>query len=108
MRDEKLRRYFKALADRTRFDIVQELGRTGECSVTDLCLNLGTTQPLMSWHVRMLRNAGVIATRRQGRQVFCSLDRASLAAFQQRFADLIEGQTPLIEPSNARHAPIPG
>ncbi|HZS86689.1 MAG TPA: metalloregulator ArsR/SmtB family transcription factor [Chloroflexota bacterium] len=108
MRDEKLRRYFKALADRTRFDIVQELGRTGERSVSDLCLNLGTTQPLMSWHVRMLRNAGVIATRRQGRQVFCSLDRASLAAFQQRFEALIEGQAPLVEPSSARHAPIPG
>jgi ArsR family transcriptional regulator len=108
MRDEKLRRYFKALADRTRFDIVRELGRLGECSVTDLCLNLGATQPLMSWHVRVLRSAGVISTRRQGRQVFCSLDRASLSAFQQRFEAFIEGQTPLVEPSSVRHAPIPG
>ena len=94
MRDERLRRYFKALADKTRFDIVQELGRAGECSVTDLCLRLGVTQPLMSWHVRMLRYAGVIITRKTGRQVFCSLDGATIAAFQARFGDLVEGRVP--------------
>lgn len=94
MRDEKLRRYFKAMADRTRFDVVQELGRNGESSVTDLCLNLGVTQPLMSWHVRTLRHAGIVATRRHGRQVFCSLDRPSIAAFQARLSALIEGQAP--------------
>ncbi len=94
MRDEKLRRYFKALADKTRFDIVEELGRVGECSVTELCLVLGVTQPLMSWHVRTLRHAGIVTTRRHGRQVFCSLNRPNIAAFQERFGDLINGQTP--------------
>jgi ArsR family transcriptional regulator len=91
MRDEKLRRYFKALADRTRFDVIEELGRIGESSVSDLCLNLGVTQPLMSWHVRTLRHAGIITTRRSGRQVFCSLDHQGIAAFQARFMDLVEG-----------------
>jgi ArsR family transcriptional regulator len=94
MRDEKLRRYFKALGDRTRFDIVEELSQRGESSVSDLCLNLGVTQPLMSWHVRTLRGAGIIATRRRGRQVFCSLDRPGIAAFQARFNALINGQAP--------------
>ena len=94
MRDEKLRRYFKALADKTRFDVVQELGRIGETSVTDLCRVLGVTQPLMSWHVRTLRHAGIVATRRHGRQVLCSLDRPSIAAFQARLAALVEGQAP--------------
>ena len=103
MRDEKLRRYFKALADKTRFDIVQELGRTGESSVTDLCLNLGVTQPLMSWHVRMLRYAGIIATRKTGRQVFCSLDRPNIAAFQARFSDLVEGHGPMPESAATQH-----
>jgi ArsR family transcriptional regulator len=94
MRDEKLRRYFKALADKTRFDIVHELGRIGESSVTDLCVILGVTQPLMSWHVRTLRNAGIVMTRRHGRQVFCSLDRQSIGAYQTRLAALLEGQSP--------------
>lgn len=94
MRDERLRRFFKAMADRTRLDVVQKLSRSGEVSVTDLCLNLGVTQPLMSWHVRTLRHAGIVSTRRQGRQVLCSLDRSSIAAFQVRLSALVEGQTP--------------
>ena len=63
MRDERLRRYFKALGDKTRFDVVQQLSRMSESSVTDLCVILGVTQPLMSWHVRILRNAGIVTTR---------------------------------------------
>ena len=97
MRDERLRRYFKALADRTRFDIVEELGRVGERRASDLCLDLAVTQPLMSWHLRVLRNAGIIKTRRQGRQVFCSLDLAGIAAYQARFTALVEGQGPAPE-----------
>ncbi len=107
VRDERLRRYFKAMADKTRFDIVEELGRIGECSVTELGLGLGVTQPLMSWHVRVLRGAGVLKTRRQGRQVFCSLDRQSIAAYQERFAAVVAGRAPAPEPMTPQPAPLP-
>ncbi len=107
MRDERLRRYFKAMADKTRFDIVQALGRVGESTVTDLCLNLGVTQPLMSWHVRTLRHAGVITTRREGRQVKCSLDRPSIAAFQARISALTEGQlAPDVAPAAVKRSAV--
>lgn len=102
MRDDKLRRYFKAIADKTRFDIIEELGRTGESSVSSLCLGLGVTQPLMSWHVRVLRAAGVVATRRHGRQVFCSLDQKSIASFQERFDLLVQGR---LSPTSDAFAP---
>jgi len=107
IRDERLRRYFKAMADRTRFDIVEELGRVDESSVTALSLELGVTQPLMSWHVRMLRGAGVITTRRQGRQVFCALDRQGIAAYQERFAAVVAGRAPAPEPAAPQRAPLP-
>jgi len=106
MRDEKLRRYFKALGDKTRFDVVQQLSRMSESSVKDLCLILGVTQPLMSWHVRILRNAGIVTTRRHGRQVFCSLDRPSIAALQARFNDVVHGRGPVPE-SAASPLPLP-
>lgn len=107
MRDDKLRRFFKALGDKTRFDIVEELGRTGESSVTELGLTLGVTQPLMSWHVRVLRGVGVITTRRQGRQVFCSLNRQNIAAYQERLTLLAEGRLPVPEPGAPHPAPQP-
>ncbi|MDQ2828480.1 MAG: metalloregulator ArsR/SmtB family transcription factor [Chloroflexota bacterium] len=110
MRDERLRRFLKAMGDKTRFDVVEELGRNSECSVTELSLTLGVTQPLMSWHVRMLRSVGVISTRRQGRQVFCSLNRQSFAAYRDRLDALIAGRTPapdMLEPLPAQRAPLP-
>jgi ArsR family transcriptional regulator len=106
MRDEKLRRYFKALGDKTRFDVVHQLSRMSESSVTDLCVILGVTQPLMSWHVRILRNAGIVTTRRHGRQVFCSLDRQNIAALQARFNALVNGRGPVPEPA-ATPVPLP-
>jgi DNA-binding transcriptional ArsR family regulator len=62
-----------ALANPTRLRIVEQLAE-GEHSVNDLAAQLHVAQPLISWHLRMLRLGGVIRTRREGRQVYCSLD----------------------------------
>jgi DNA-binding transcriptional ArsR family regulator len=43
----------------------------------------------MSWHLRILRKAEVIRTRREGREVFCRLDREAIAAHLRSFARLI-------------------
>src|SRR5919204_4509878 len=66
-----------ALANPTRLRIVEELAG-GESSVNDLAARLRIAQPLISWHLRMLRMGGVVRTRREGRQVYCSLDREAI------------------------------
>jgi DNA-binding transcriptional ArsR family regulator len=66
-----------ALANPTRLRIVEELA-AGESSVNDLAARLRIAQPLISWHLRMLRMGGVVRTRRDGRQVYCSLDREAI------------------------------
>jgi DNA-binding transcriptional ArsR family regulator len=43
----------------------------------------------MSWHLRILRRAEVIRTRREGREVFCRLDRDAIATHFKSFARLI-------------------
>ena len=45
----------------------------GSASVTDLIDHVGLSQPLVSWHVRKLRTAGLVTTRRSGRETVCSL-----------------------------------
>jgi ArsR family transcriptional regulator len=62
-----------AFANPTRLRIVEQLA-DGERSVNDLAAELRVAQPLISWHLRMLRRGGVITTRREGRQVYCALD----------------------------------
>jgi|SRR5579884_860570 len=70
----------KALADRVRLEMVAVLAASDEVTVTDLGATLAAnghlvSQPLVSWHISVLRRRGLVRTRRFGRQVYCSLDR---------------------------------
>jgi DNA-binding transcriptional ArsR family regulator len=87
----ELRAYYRALADATRLRILGELGRRGQVGVSDLSLALGVTQPLMSWHLRILKRARLVTTQRQGRQVLCSLNRSTAAEFEERLHALLAG-----------------
>ena len=90
-RDERheLTDHFLAFANPTRLRILERLGMVGEESVTDLASYLRMSQPRISWHLRMLRVGGVVRTRRDGRQVYCSLDVENLARQRARLEDLI-------------------
>ncbi|MGA8014997.1 MAG: metalloregulator ArsR/SmtB family transcription factor [Candidatus Dormiibacterota bacterium] len=68
----------KALASAARLTIVLELDR-GERCVHELVEATGMTQPLVSQHLRVLRGAGVVRTRRRGREIAYSLTDQHLA-----------------------------
>jgi ArsR family transcriptional regulator len=87
-RDLKL--MLKALADVARLTIVYHLARQGEVTVTALTDMLRVSQPLASWHLRKLRRAGLIQTRRVGRQVYCSLNLQRFQHCLQRLEGLID------------------
>ncbi len=80
---------FRALADASRFKIVHELAACGEMKVSDLAGLVKVSQPLLSWHLRKLRRADLISTRKAGRQVFCSLNRSQLRQCQLLLGELI-------------------
>jgi ArsR family transcriptional regulator len=81
--------HFLAFANPTRLRILQRLGAVGEESVNDLALFLHMSQPRISWHLRMLRVGGVVRTRRDGRQVYCSLDVENIAHERARLDELL-------------------
>jgi DNA-binding transcriptional ArsR family regulator len=68
----ELRTFHKALADVNRLRIVQRLVQ-GPATVGELIDTVGLSQPLVSWHVSRLKAAGVVETKRTGREVFCQL-----------------------------------
>src|SRR5437763_16052909 len=80
----------KALADVARLMIVYHLAHEGEITVTALTDMLGLSQPLASWHLRKLRRAGVVHTRRVGRQAYCSLDTSRYPQRLHRLCPLID------------------
>jgi ArsR family transcriptional regulator len=81
--------HFLAFANPTRLRILQRLGEVGEENVNDLASHLRMSQPRISWHLRMLRVGGVIRTRRDGRQVYCSLDVENIARGRARLDQLL-------------------
>lgn len=60
---------FKALADRTRQDIM-ELLASGEKNVTDICAEFDISQPTVSHHLRILKNCDLLAMRKEGKNVY--------------------------------------
>jgi ArsR family transcriptional regulator len=81
--------HFLAFANPTRLRILQRLGEMGEVNVTELAEHLHMSQPRISWHVRMLRHGGVIRVRRDGRQVWCSLDVENIRLYRQRLDEML-------------------
>lgn len=63
----------KALADDTRLRCVQLIASQGELCVCDLTQALGTSQPKISRHLALLRDANLLMDRRQGQWVFYQL-----------------------------------
>ena len=70
MEDVKI---LQALAEPTRLAIVQQLASDGEvcaCDFTDCC---GVSQPTISHHLKVLRDAGVVQSERRGTNIYYSL-----------------------------------
>ena len=76
----RLRVLYRALGDETRLRAIGLLAEIGPMPVGELSTRVGLSQPLISWHLRILRLAGLIDTRRQGREVIC---RLRTAAFEE-------------------------
>jgi len=66
----ELSRVFKLLADKTRLRILLLLTRHNELHVRALCDLLGQSQPAVSHHLGLLRMAGLIEPRREGKHNF--------------------------------------
>lgn len=79
----ELRAFHKALADVNRLRIVRRLAE-GPATVSELIEHVGLSQPLVSWHLGRLRAAGIVLTRRRGRETICSLRPEAWAEFAAR------------------------
>jgi DNA-binding transcriptional ArsR family regulator len=70
-----LAQLFKLLADETRLRILDMLGARKELCVRDLWERLGQSQPAVSHHLGLLRMAGLVDTRHEGKHIYYRLDR---------------------------------
>ena len=69
---------FHALSDATRLGILEKL-RAGEQCVCDLQDDLDAAQSRLSFHLRVLKDAGVVSDRKEGRWSYYSIVPEALA-----------------------------
>ena len=70
---------FRSLADPTRRAIFERLCRDGEQTVGALTAQAGVSQPAVSKHLAVLKSAGLVRDRHEGRQTHYSAQLAALA-----------------------------
>jgi ArsR family transcriptional regulator, arsenate/arsenite/antimonite-responsive transcriptional repressor len=72
----------KALGDEKRLRILLQLAG-GERCVCDLMEDLGTGQSLLSFHLKTLKDAGLVTDRREGRWVHYSISADGVAELEE-------------------------
>jgi DNA-binding transcriptional ArsR family regulator len=70
---ERVAGHAKALGDPTRLTLAAALGEGGELCVCDLAWVVERAENLVSHHLRLLRSAGLVISRRDGKMVMYSL-----------------------------------
>lgn len=80
----ELRIYLRTVGDMVRLQILRLLAGHAEMSVTELVGALHTSQPLLSWHLGVLKRSQLVCIRREGRVAWYSLNRPVFRAFHAR------------------------
>ena len=86
---EKLTKVFKALSDSNRLKIFMFLSRRTLC-VNALVNCLGISQPAVSQHLKILREANLIKAEKKGYWVHYSANKEKIKQFVKEFNNLLE------------------
>ncbi|MDX1578377.1 MAG: metalloregulator ArsR/SmtB family transcription factor [Gemmatimonadota bacterium] len=88
---EELADAFSALGEEKRLRILAALG-IGERCACDLTACCGDRQPLLSFHLRRLRESGLVEARKDGRWMHYSLDREALRRLGEALVGMADGE----------------
>ena len=91
--DPVLLRRFQAIAEETRLGVVRIL-TGGERCVCDLQDELGAAQSRLSFHLKKLREAGLVRDRRDGRWVYYSLVPGALEEMRAFLGEVTPDEAP--------------
>jgi ArsR family transcriptional regulator len=98
----RLRTLYRALGDETRLRMIGLLAEVGPMPVNRLSQAVGMSQPLISWHLRILRLSGIVDTQRQGRTVICRLRTTAFEELHDAEARLIGGTAGVAQAGDAQ------
>jgi DNA-binding transcriptional ArsR family regulator len=77
---------FAALGDETRLRLVSRLCKEGPASITSLTRGATITRQAITKHLRVMEDAGLVRSKRHGRESFWQLDQERLAEVRRNLA----------------------
>jgi DNA-binding transcriptional ArsR family regulator len=89
---------FKVFSVETRIKIIELLKKT-PLTVNAMADALGVTQSAVSQHLRILKQAGLVANERDGYHIFYSLDKDGLDKYQQKMSKICSCGNGLVKQS---------
>src|ERR1700734_4042661 len=91
---------FKALSDPVRWNIIVQMASVDELACITLEDTLPVSKPTISYHTKILQNAGLISTRKAGRNYYYSLRRDVLRDLLDGLWELAPTPRPVVGTQN--------
>ena len=99
---DKLHNFFQTIGEANRLRIISFIGKE-ERSVSEIVKNTNLSQPLVSHHLRTLKEQGIVQTKRNGPFIFYKLRNPKLLEMLAICAEI----APDIKPSKGRSSMFP-
>ncbi len=91
--EKRYSKYFKAFGDPTRLRILALLSKA-ELTVNEIVRKIGLSQPTISRHLGILKEAEVVIGRREGQSVFYSLHKKEVSSCCSSFCMCLDIKEP--------------
>jgi DNA-binding transcriptional ArsR family regulator len=85
-----------ALSDPIRWNIIAQAAKVDELAALTLESTLPVSKPTISYHIKILQNAGLITTRKEGRNYYYSLRRDVIEGLADELWELAPTPRPVI------------
>ncbi len=82
-------KFFRALANEERIEIIKLLKKNGEMAAQEVEKHFYLEQSTTSHHLNTLKRAGITKSRKEGRNIFYSIDIAGFKTTWQKFEKIV-------------------
>ncbi len=87
---EEIIRLLDGVHDPNRIEIIFLLGKSKSMNVNEIAAHFHISRPAISHHLRVLKDAGIVQSKKIGQEVYYQLDRKLLVTSLRKLADAFE------------------
>jgi DNA-binding transcriptional ArsR family regulator len=103
-RESRATEVFKALGDPVRWSIIAQIAAVDELPCAELEQTLPVSKPTISYHTKILQQAGLLTVRKEGRNYFYALRKEILREVRDELWRLAPGPRPVTETESGLQA----